>query len=161
MCFYNTSVTLLGCTWNKVLSEGRQLLEADLANLTEVVALLILLLLCRICVEKYKTVWTNSRSWSLASKWIHCANETKEVRCSGKIWASRTPNMMAMTRSGCKNLPTGVFEFRAKTCKRVGDKRTNWRRLPLISRSIWGGKRLSMKSSTGKCRTLQYNHKQY
>ena len=70
VCFYNTSVTLLGCTWNKVLSEGRQLLEeADLANLTEVwVALLILLLLCRICVEKYKTVWTNSRSWSLASK---------------------------------------------------------------------------------------------
>ena len=92
MCFYNTSVTLLGCTWNKVLSEGRQLLEeADLANLTEFSVFLILLLLCRICVEKYKTVCTNSRSWSLASKWIHCAKDTKEVRCSGRIWASRTP----------------------------------------------------------------------
>ena len=94
MCFYNTSVTLLGCTWNKVLSEGRQLLEeADLANLTEFSVFLILLLLCRICVEKYKTVCTNSRSWSLASKWIHCAKDTKEVRCSGRIWASRTPEI--------------------------------------------------------------------
>ena len=159
-----TSVTRLGWTWNKVLSEGRQLLDADLANFMEALAFedviaLILWLLCRIWVEKYKTVWTNSRSWSLASKWIHCENEMRELRCSGRICASLTPSMMAITRSGCRKRPTGVFELRAKTCNIVGDNRTSCNRLPVISFSICGGNKQSMKSSTGKWRTLQLNTK--
>ena len=94
-----TSVSLRGCTWNDWLSGGRQLLtkfEPDLASLWNFLPLFWFswkFVIFKIRVEKYKTVCTNSKSWSLASKWIHCANETKAWRFWGVIWASFTPKI--------------------------------------------------------------------